>query len=222
MPRITVSLLATLAGGCLAGTSVQTAYPIGKGNLQAGIEPGIGGSTVAGEGLTLPAFNLALRYGLSDRTDIGGRIGTSGYELSGKYTFTSPEPGQLQVAVAPSVSVLYFALEGTGAGLVNAKLPVLVGIPLGGHELVLGPRAHAVDFFAQSGGEGGNWGVLNLGGQLGFALRLGPAARLLPEVGLEYPVVAGQPLSTDGLDLVMVGPDRRSYAFTLGLLLGGQ
>jgi hypothetical protein len=217
--------VALAASGCIAGTSVQTAHPIGKGNIQVGVEPGIYGASANGSDGTvvLPAMNVAIRYGVTDRLDIGGRLGTGLYELTGKYQVNDPA-AETPIAIAPSTSFFAFGTGTAGAGYWDFRMPVLFGFPAGRHELVVGPRVHNMLI---AGGDRGLSGAANftmLGGQAGFALRLGDNFQLLPEVSVEYPVLAIAGSYTDGAsatDQLNVG-DGTAFSFTLGFLLGGK
>lgn len=96
MPNVSRSLLAVvgmgaLLAGCPSVQSVQTAKTAGQGNLEVGIEPGIIGVAGNGGGGFLPTVNASFRGGVSDRVDIGGRIGTSLIEVHGKFMFTDPQ-----------------------------------------------------------------------------------------------------------------------------------
>lgn len=221
--RTTLALLACPLAltGCLAGTAVQTAHPIGEGNLQVGLEPGIWGAGTSEGGVVLPAFNIAMRYGLDDRSDIGGRFGSTLYEISYKRTLSDPESGGMQTALAPSISAFYFGAGGVGGGWVDLRLPLLFGIPVGESELVLGARAHNILLIASGGGESAGGDVLLLGGQIGFAGRLGPKFFILPEFGLEYPVYSAAGTSVGGGGSGF-GGEGALFSFTLGFLVGGE
>lgn len=188
--------LATLMlGGCVSLSSVQTADTLGKGRLQVAVEPGVwGGATSEGARL-LPHVDAAVRYGVSDRVDLGVRAGSSFLELMGKVLLTEPSDAHLAVSVAPAASggisplVRDSAGRLTGVGgIVNLALPVLVGFKTaGGSELVLGPRVHGLLTLGPT-----RWLVLAAGMSAGFLWRLGERVGLMPEVSVVMPIATNQ------------------------------
>lgn len=218
-----MSLLTALAllSGCVAISSVQTADTLGPGRLQVGLEPGVAG--VAQQGppslVLAPAADVAVRYGVFERLDVGGRFGQSGLELQAKVMVT-PAAWPVAVSLAPQLAgQLRFAstLAVTGQ-ILNVGLPLLIGVRLGPHQLVLGPRLHLFSTLPADAQEGGSR-LLAAGGSLGVALRVSRAVAVMPEVALLVPIAAqGTMPAIDTFTQLSGGPLVQAR---LGLLLGG-
>ncbi|MFK7929046.1 MAG: hypothetical protein AB8H79_12710 [Myxococcota bacterium] len=221
MRRIALPLILGLTG-CLTTGVLQTAETAGKDNLQFAFEPGVVGIADGnGNAGVLPSFNVAARYGVSERTDIGGRFGTSLIELHVKTMFTEPNPDELQVAFAPHLGGFFASGGGGGAGLFWLKLPVLFDIPVGEHDLILGPGARVIGVLGGGGGGGSaGGGILLLGSSIGFGARIGERARLIPEFGIEYPIVGAAAAGGDGITGGLGGG--AVFSFQLGVVLGGR
>ena len=184
-----------LLTACFQYGSVQTAATNGKGRFEGGLEPGI--RTVFEEEGAQPLRHLSasLRYGIHDRVDVGVRLGDNVYDLHGKVMFTKIDSPVL-VSVAPALFIDDF-------GNFATNLPVLVGVPIGRHELTLGPRLLVSNNTITLGLENGE--QLGLGSSLGFAARITRSFKLLPELT----VIAGPQGSFTG-------------DFKLGVLFGGR
>ena len=121
---------------------------------------------------------VSVRGGVTDRLDIGGRIGQNLWDLHMKYQFSDPEGTGPVISFAPAISVYpWLATAGdAGAGglLGMVNLPVLIGIPVGEHQFVVGPRL--VDYFVTAGENlGGSSGMVNIvfaGSSFAFAVLL--------------------------------------------------
>ncbi len=171
--------------GC-AGT-MQTARTNGEGNFQFGVEPGAtvllaDGSAVA------PSFNLAGRYGVTDTIDIGAKIGTIGYEIQTKFMLSDPnDQAAMALSLAPSFTAIGFGAEDAGFFVAAARIPLLIGIPVGTSELTLAPRLSPA-FLTVGAGDGDASGFsLSAGGSVGFAARLGDTFWLVPEISVDIP-----------------------------------
>ena len=219
----TIAVL-SLAVGCATHGGIQTAHTVGKGRFQGAIEPGV--TLVAGGSGTRfsPNLNAAGRFGVTDRLDLGGRIGTTLYEINGKIAMTDPDPEGFVASIAPAVTALGFGGVGAGAGFVNVQVPALFGLPLGHHQLVIGPKARTLTVFGGSDGARTNATGLMAGGVLALSARVGEAVRLHPEVAVDVPVFAAGSASIDGeaetraqagLQGVLVG-------INFGILIGGR
>lgn len=182
MSKTCLVLLLSLIMSSCAGT-MQTARTNGQGNFQVGIEPGViayeidreaGGEPGPRVGNVeyFPYLNLSGRYGVAERVDLGLRLSVFEYEFQTKVMITSPEDlDSVAVSVAPSV--VYSA-----GALITAPVKVIVGIPVGRHELVVAPHA-LVSFQRGIRSFGG-------GGSVGFALKLEDVT-LLPELAITTP-----------------------------------
>lgn len=190
---------------CVAISSVQTADTLGAGRLQVGLEPGVTGVIQTSTGVTLaPAADVAVRYGAAERLDVGARLGQSGLELQLKVMLTPPGT-RVAVSVAPHLAgQLRFAPNGSPdatpgvdvAGLlVNGGLPLLVGVRLGPHQLVVGPRLHVLASVPSTATEPGARRFA-AGGSVGVSLRVSRAVAVMPEVALLVPLAPAPRLAT--------------------------
>ncbi|GHG94167.1 hypothetical protein [Comamonas sp. JC664] len=198
---------------------VQTADTLGAGRFQFAIEPGALGAAVLGgdsatAGVVMPHFDMALRYGVSERVDVGARVGFSLAELQTKVLLTQPNDPDLAISLAPSISGASITMgdedEGISTRYVNVALPLLVGFKTdGGSELVLGPRVIYTRF--------GGVNLLSAGGSLGYALRVSNGLRVMPEVGISFPLVG----KVDGSGADFAAGFNGGFAqFKLGFLFG--
>ncbi|MCA9570162.1 MAG: hypothetical protein KC656_20100 [Myxococcales bacterium] len=208
-------LAALFLTGC-APTLVQTARTVGEGNFQGAIEPGF--TMVSADGVTggVPVVNFAGRYGVSEKVDVGVRIGSVGYALQGKFALTDPtDAAKTQISIVPEVS----AIAAGGAFLARANVGALFGIPVGESELTIG--ALTSNTIGGAGGAGGGAGgfVSQVGGSVGYAAKLG-AVRLMPEVGFKPLVIGGGTASGAGSSGGVAFVPNVSFA--LGILVGGR
>ena len=211
-----------LAASCASMSSVQTADTLGKGNFQAAIEPGLwGGASTKGVGV-IPHVDAAVRFGVSDRVDLGVRAGSSFLEFQTKFMVTDPANPLLAASIAPTLGGIFAgdaSQSGTGSttatGILDLAVPVLVGFKFhGGHQLILGPRLQSI--FVFSGGASSV--ILGVGSSVGFAWRLTDNFILLPEVSAVYPVVGGDESGVVLKGLVTGGGT--FVQFKLGILFG--
>lgn len=225
---IAVAGCAALVGCATIGTA-QTASTLGKGRVQVGLEPAITG-LVAETGLAYPRVDLAVRYGVADGVDVGGKIGSVGLEFGGKFRLTRPEAEEevrrVVVSVAPTLGGALIGVPGVNFGSIYAQVPVLVGIPVGaGDELVLGPKIHDWYAFGDVSVASGGANLLSVGTTVGYAARMGERFRILPEIAVLVPVhgrvdavafgqKAGTGVETFGRGVLLQG--------SLALLFGGD
>jgi hypothetical protein len=173
--------------GCsMIGVS-QSAKTAGDDAVQVGLEPGAWGGAGEGGSAFFPGFNVALRYGISDRVDIGGRLGAGMPQITAKVMFTDPTVDGLQMSIAPMFGLFYMAAGGAGAGYVDVNVPVLIGLPAGKSEVVLGPRVHVQSVLGAAGGSSAGAGFLSAGTSIGYAAQIGEHFKIITEVTGEYP-----------------------------------
>jgi len=225
--------LGVLGTGCVSVSHVQTADTLGQGRFQFAIEPGVGGAAVlagdSDEGLEgesdtdalyYPHLDLALRFGVTDRVDLGVRFGSSLAELQSKFLLTHPDNPHLAVSLAPSLMGVFLGDDSDVGSYVNVALPVLVGFKTpGGSELVLGPRVSATRISGSSATESVAVNLVSVGASVGYALRVTNGFRLMPEVGVSVPVI-GEFNSTDSDSEVGAGFGGGFVQFKLGFLFG--
>ncbi len=206
MLRSALVLLVT-ASGCITVGSAQPASTLGRGNFVGGVEGSLWSVVVPDQrtatalGVStlnvLPSVSGVLRVGVSDRVDLGARIGLNGLELQSKFMFT--EPGaKLIVSLAPQLQGFYFPSinDGMGTstnqfGMLSIPLPVLVGIRLGAHELVFGVRqVNQIVIYKESFANAQNYVAYSMlfGASAGIALRFGTSFMMIPEIAAQVPV----------------------------------
>ena len=100
-PLIAALALTVTAGGCATIGTLQTANTLGKGKFQMALEPSAWGA-IGSTTVLVPNVTLAARYGLSPTLDIGGRVGSNGFEINGKLQLTPPKAPGLVVSIAPA------------------------------------------------------------------------------------------------------------------------
>ena len=212
----------TLASGCASIGSMQTADTLGKGNLQFGVEPGVwGAAAIRGdaEGFAFTHLDVALRYGVSDTVDIGGRLGSSLAEFQTKFLLTDPSDPSKAISLAPAVSGILIGSGDGGGGYTHLQVPLLFGLKTrGGSEFVVGPRISNATFFGLGGGSDGMVNILSAGASVGYAARLGKGFRLMPEVAVLVPLVGASAL--DGESDAAVGFGGGLVQLKVGFLFG--
>lgn len=188
--------------GCMAIGAVQTAQTLGEGNYEVSIEPGVYGAAVAGEGSQAFSLNVGFRFGVTDRFDIGGRVGTTLGEVQTKILLSDPENENFALSIAPAIGGFGFGTGVGSVGVLNIPVPVLIGFKFGRHELTLGPRIQNLVLFGSAGAGNSNADaslyVLMAGGSVGFAAQLGERFRLLPELAVAAPIYGSASASATG------------------------
>ena len=214
-------IVLAISSGC-ATSAYQTARTNGAGNFQFGVEPGIVGVNGGGIGLFGPSFNIAGRYGVSDGVDIGARLGTMGYEIQTKFALNDhSQHDALAMALAPSFTAFGFGGGGAGFFLLAARIPFLIGIPVGDSEFTLGPRISPTLVTGGAGGESaGGFGVSG-GLSAGFAARVGDKFWVMPEAAIDVPffgavAAGGETASGSGFGDII------TYNAGVALLFGGR
>ncbi|MFN0061111.1 MAG: hypothetical protein ACKVPX_01135 [Myxococcaceae bacterium] len=201
--------LSACALGCASASSLQRAKTLGVDNAEASLEVGAAFSVPLpspDDFRAAPRSDFALRYGVADRVDVGGRIGSTGAEFGVKLLLSSPRSAFVHLSLLPTIGGLaVFGTAGPGGAFIS-QLPLLLGFEvLPGTELVLGVRAvDAVLFGALANGPSAGH-VLFLGGSLGLSWRLSDHLRLHPELAALAPIWgassagAGPSFTYDGL-----------------------
>ncbi|MBM7113052.1 hypothetical protein [Archangium primigenium] len=221
--------LGLLGSGCVSFSQVQTADTLGAGRFQLGLEPGAqpveetetesDGTRTVKRGYA-PLVDLSLRYGVTERLDLGARIGSSSLELQSKILLTSPENESLAISLAPSASGIFAAFGPLEAGYLRVSLPLLIGIKTrGGSELVFGPRLDGRRFLAGAGEDTLGVNILNAGASVGYALRVSEGFRLLPEVAYSRTIAGSAEANGATVDRGVVNAPG-IWQFRLGFLFG--
>lgn len=206
--------------GCVSLSTMQTASTVGAGKTEIALEP----SMTSIIGPFLPHANIAMRYGVTDRVDIGGRVGSSLFDLEAKFLLTDPASPSLALSLAPTVGGFLVGDGASAGGLVNITVPLLIGLKTGGgSELVLGPKLVDLLAFAGAadGGLGGN--ILALGGTVGYAANFN-GFKIIPEVAVAFPLLGAGGISAGGQSASAMDTFSGGLVlqFGVGLVFGGQ
>jgi hypothetical protein len=214
LPEAAAVLAATvLAVGC-APTLTQTARTNGAGRLQVAVEPGVSVTGFEDARVTTPSVDLSARYGVTDAVDVGLRVGPYLGELQTKVMLTDPSARDgVAVAVAPTLTLLAGNALGLGSFFGRLTVPLVVDVPVGSHRFVGGARLSQVVAPGDAGGANQGW-QLSAGVSGGFAFSLGSLVQLLPEVGIDVPVL--------GVATALPGPRAPQLGFRVGVLFGGS
>jgi hypothetical protein len=232
--RLGLALLLFSATACVGVTNSMTAESLGRGKTQFTVSPSY--TRFVGEGGSsgfLGGAQAQVLHGTSSTADIGGRVSyqrlfiseedSGGITLAGfGAEFLSrvqvKRSEKLHVAIAPSVGFNRLAISGEGASggtnALQAKVPVLLGVPVGEHQFVGSLGVSDAFFF----GEGDSSNTINVGATVGFAARLpGTGVRIMPELGFLYPLVGSTPSAGSSVN------DSGTFVlqFSLGVLFGG-
>lgn len=220
--RLATCCLTTALAGCVSLSSVQTADTLGAGRIQVGIEPGVTGVASSQRVLPHPLADVSVRYGAFERLDLGARLGQSGLELQLKWMAT-PRGWPVLLSLAPFVGGNLIVEGGAGrrpalgGPSFTAGLPLLVGVRLGAHQLVLGPRVQLIAPVSNDPADPTMRFVL-VGGSIGVALRVSRAVAVLPELAVLHAVYRTAAFP-DGLPGVGA-TDGLPIQLRLGFLLG--
>lgn len=216
-----------LLPACPSLSTLQTPSTVPEGEVRfaLGLEAvGASGEDVGGSSTSFvaPQFEFAVRYGVTDNIDLGGKIFAIGGELGMKYQFLE---GSFDGAVAPSLSFISFsssttAVDGTTAdesvSILYMHLPFLFGANVSDTITVgFGPKFMYVLAFGdvEVSGEGASATMQGLMGglYLGLPIQVGDAFWIAPEINV-YTQLAVEDVDAFS-DLVWQGG--------LGLYFGG-
>lgn len=178
--------VSAVLAGCANVGVLESADTLGKGRWEVGAEVG-SQAQVGFDSLQLYGVaGVSGRYGVTDRLDVGARLGPSGGELNTKVMLTPRE--RVVVSVAPFLAGTGSAPSGLLFVFANAGVPVLIGVRLSETvQLVIAPRVHDSLSVLVAGSAGATVNTFFLGLALGVALRL-KTFKLIPSVGALAPV----------------------------------
>ncbi|MCA9545687.1 MAG: hypothetical protein KC613_14885, partial [Myxococcales bacterium] len=171
--------------GCFRTATFTSAQPLEAGRHELAVRGNALGILSGTDGGAVAVGALRYRVGLDGTQDLGLSLGTDGAYLQYKRALVG---GTTRLSLAPEVGGFFLGDDYTQF---SAQVPLLVGWAVGGsHELTLAPRLGVVvggDF----DGRGDDFGVMPVAAlSFGGTFRLGRTVRLVPEVALNYPVVA--------------------------------
>lgn len=187
-----ILVLALLGPGCASYSTRLSPRPIPKGETELGLSADLWLSERKTQGRAiLPVAEMSLRYGLSDRVDIGGKINLLGGELNAKVALLRNDV--VAIAVAPGAGLQLSAVNSDNLNdllIGTFHLPVLAGVRLGDSaEVIVGGKL-LLHVPAGTGNDGGvNPGDLIFlpGGVLGLRLILSENFALFPELNIHFP-----------------------------------
>jgi hypothetical protein len=212
-----------LLAGCPSFSTMGTARTLPRGKGQFFVAPGgmvlqdfQQDSAGQDQSFGLPSVEFGGRYGVTDDVEVGAKVWLLGAEIDTKFALLrspSADAG-LDVSLAPAISLYPFSAGDQNVTYAWVHLPLLVGVNLGGSQLVVGPRVSGM-FLT---GSGDDVSALWLGGSLGYAWKLADGFRILPEVSVAYPAhVSFGTSSTTSLE-----PKGALIQGSVGLLFGGD
>lgn len=175
-----------LLAACASVGVLQSPETLGQGRWEVSAE--LSSQALANvDSLSLyPMFAVAGRYGLTERVDVGAKVGPSGVEAQTKVMLTSRNG--IVVSVAPLVAGTLSLPQGLFLSTAQVAVPVLIGVPLSQHvQLVFAPRVHDSLFVLSAGQAGATVNTFLLGGAAGLVLRLG-RIKILPDIGFLAPI----------------------------------
>mgnify|MGYP001607161267 FL=1 len=214
--RLFLAVLPWLTGCATLGT-FQSAETVGQGNWEVGIEPSMWGGIAADTTVLYPHAAVSARVGLSDRFDIGGRVGSGGVEANAKLGLTDRD-ADVPISVGAGVGGMAVGAAGSSVSILAVHVPVLFGIRTGENQLVLGPKVHVYSFGASSGGSAASAALWSLGGSVGYVAGVGPTVKLVPELAFALPVLAAGSAGTT-TDTIGVS-DGALLQVGLGIVIG--
>ena len=198
--------LAALSLGCASQIGMGRARTLDKGKQRVGFSTEADFLTPEAwreSNATLPWAQVGLGYhrGLTDRVEVGGRLWgltvptvftTVGGAADLKVGILRPEEGRGDLNLSAALSLTYHnaSYGGQPYHVLGGTLPVLFGVKIGRHELVLGPRV--ADYVITAYGMNAV-NVFYMGGSLGFAARFRETFDLFPEA-----VAMWSPISLNG------------------------
>ncbi len=165
-----------------------------------------------------------MRYGLTDRVELGAKIWVLGAMADAKVQILRAPEDKLgiDVAVVPGLGYAGFALATGGSTAtshtLSLYLPLIVGLNLpGGSELYVSPRVVEQVMFTGGAVAGPPADFIYLGGSIGFSWKVARALRLVPEISAALPIAllgphgAATPYGTSGWVVqpglaIVVGP----------------
>jgi hypothetical protein len=216
MGTVAPAVLFLVSAGCVSYSSLKTARALAPGTWRADVAAGARW-TIPRSGLTAfdptsppsedakdgPELEFQVRHGIISGVDVGLKSNGASAELN--TTFEIDRTPRWGLAVAPAIQVASGSnLDDEGWNLAVFKLPVLVGLRLGRHEIVVGPTLLVTSGRGTAKNHVDPDAVL-AGGTAGFSFAAAQWMRIHAEVAIFTPV-AGDALAIDHA-YVRIAPD---------------
>jgi hypothetical protein len=173
--RALVVACAVLATGCYSFSTLGRARTVSEGRVEVwGAPEALVVATDSGASIR-PLGELGVRYGATRDVELDARVTTLGLTLGPRIQLLrAPDPTNgLDILIAP-------ALAYTAQDKLALEVPVLFGIDLGEHQIVIAPRlVYQMRLGVPSVGA---VNFLYAGGSIGVAIQLDSHVALMPEV----------------------------------------
>lgn len=215
MTRIAVLLGAWVGLGASGCVSTGMARPVDKGSLQVSISGGAVnvGSLDTREELppyfvSIPQGDLNIRYGLTDRMDVGARLFPVGGAVDGRFALLRAPSLQRGIDLTLAPLILYSRHGKGGWGsepFMQLELPLLLGVNVRGSQFVFGAKVGT--YFGPEKLQSDSFSP-TLGTSLGVAIPIVSWLRIMPEINVRV-----RPTGTPTLPFVFNGG--------VGLIFGG-
>jgi hypothetical protein len=165
-----------------------TTLPPGQNQLIAALEGNGGAPIELPVKPLLPELAIGMRRGLTERVDAGLKLTTLPL---GRFVTTVAAEGQVRVqlrrrpnsrlviAIGPAAGFRWIATSGAAMQVSYLTVPLLCGIDVGRHQIVVAPEV-GLQLWT-SAGSNEVW-VPTTGASLGFVWRLGQRFALVPEI----------------------------------------
>lgn len=212
----TLPILFALAG-CASITSGQRAETLGKGRFELAVESSYRADIERDALIGFPLIGVAGRVGVSDRVDLGARVGSAGVGASSRIALR--RGAAVSLAIAPSIDLVHARDQGIGFDTVETALPLLASYRLSpGLELLASPRLHS-SLLRVEWSDTSTVHTFGVGSGFGAAFRV-ERAWVIPELGLLWPfVITGHPADEMGGTTTRL--DRVVAQLSLTVLFGG-
>ncbi len=175
--RVTaIVLMGLLASACMSFSTLGRARVVEVGRVQIyGAPEALVVATDSGASIR-PIAEVGVRVGVTPELELGARVTTLGLTLGARTQLhRSPDPRSgVDVLLAP-------ALAYTVQDKLALEAPVLIGINLGDHQLVVAPRVTYQMRLAVPG-QAAPASYLYLGVSVGLVIRLDDHVALMPEI----------------------------------------
>lgn len=185
--------------GCRANLApFQPAQTMQAKGFALGIEgSGVGVFSDAGDKHN-GTLAIAGRYAVTNRVEIGARVGATRPEIMAKFRLDEGKPGRVAWSFAPSVGAFPATATGILAVSSYGHVPLLVGIPLGRHEFVMSAAVH---FGHAINVDRAGWGLaMGPGASVGFVAQPLPWLSILPSLAVAMPFFHAGPLGVSSSD----------------------
>jgi hypothetical protein len=174
---------------------MRTARALDPGTVQFNTSAGAYQSTLTSR--WMPTSEIGVRFGVAHGVDLGFTL--NALTVEGNATIQLVRSQYVDLALAPAFSLGASSnFDDEGVDITTAKLPLLVGINFGRHQLVLGPTViaqwdNASGNLSADGIPAGNYHAILLGGTAAVSFSVSKSFRIMPLFGIFVPFGTGIP-----------------------------